>query len=330
MPISDPQITSPALGDWAEAHTAGRQRAVLMILGGRQRMSMVGPDTADYLHRLLTWSVKDLQPGESATPFMLTTTGRVELHFGLLRVDEETFWLDLPPGLYDKAYEMLERFHFSEDLEFGDITEHVSLVSVQGPDAGKVLAAAGLPVPDGDLRHVAGEIEGQPLRVAQRSRIGGPGYDLWISGDMETVIGHVLEAGVVPVGGEALHSLRVEGGIPQYGAEYTDKSSPLEVSDLWGITDGKGCYPGQEAIEMTIARGRPPRALQAVDLSGEAEVGDDLVANGKAIGKLTSVATLPDGRTVALALVRRRALDAEGVTCRDLPAVLRSPGIDAM
>lgn len=327
-PLLDPQAPLDDADGWADGFAAGRRGAVFLQLQGRPLMQIKGPDTADYLHRLLTWAVKDMAPGDATAPFLLSTTGRVELSFGLLRLEDDAFWLDLPPGGYQKAFELLERFHFSEDLAFSDISEAVALVSVQGPEAGAALARLGLPTPDAG--HQAGRFEDQPLRVARRDRIAGPGYDLWIQGDVGPVLQGLREAGAVEIGGRALHALRVTGGVPQYGAEYTDKSSPLEISEMTGITDGKGCYPGQEVIEMTIARGRPPRALRGVDLAGPAEAGDSLLVDGKDAGALTSVTPLPGGSWAGLALVRRRHLDAEGVQCGGQPAVLRSPLIAAM
>lgn len=328
---TSPDCLTPDHGDWAAEHAAGRSGAALFRLDGRDAMIAMGADAADYLHRLLTWAIKDTPPGAGAHPYLLTPTGKVELAFGLLRVDDDAFWLDLPPGTYARAHEMLDRFLFSEDVEFEDVSARRVLLSLQGPQAPTLLASLGLPTPLAPYDNALSEGLRYSVRACAVDRSGGGGFDLWLDGPearahAKALWRDLIDLGATPAGGRALHSLRVEGGVPAYGAEYTLKSSPLEVSDLWGITDGKGCYPGQEAIEMTIARGRPPRALRGVRLSGPAEVGDDLTVEGKAIGQLTSVAPLPDGGVAALALVRRRKMESTDVKCGEASAELRSPG----
>jgi folate-binding Fe-S cluster repair protein YgfZ len=67
----------------------------------------------------------------------------------------------------------------------------------------------------------------------------------------------------------------------------------------------KGCYPGQEPIARLHHRGHANRGLRVLRIPGDAlpEADAELVYEGKAVGRVTSVARA-DGAIAALAYVR--------------------------
>jgi folate-binding protein YgfZ len=129
--------------------------------------------------------------------------------------------------------------------------------------------------------------------------------------DFEPVWNVLMKAGATPVGLDALEARRIAAGIPGHPNELGEHSGPLEAGGMDGITDGKGCYPGQEVIERTLSLGRPPRVLVPVELGSHGEVGVLTGESEKSTGELTSVVTLPDGSVIGLALVKQAALAAK-------------------
>jgi folate-binding protein YgfZ len=82
---------------------------------------------------------------------------------------------------------------------------------------------------------------------------------------------------------------RIESGIPAWGREIDDRVLPAEA----GLTDThvsftKGCYPGQEPIARQHYRGKVNRRLRILDVEGEAAPGDELMLEGKTVGRITS------------------------------------------
>jgi tRNA-modifying protein YgfZ len=87
---------------------------------------------------------------------------------------------------------------------------------------------------------------------------------------------------------EAYERWRVEAGVPRWGREIDDSILPAEA----GLTEThvsftKGCYPGQEPIARLHHRGKVNRRLRRLLLDGE-PTGDELVLDGKAVGRITS------------------------------------------
>jgi folate-binding protein YgfZ len=102
------------------------------------------------------------------------------------------------------------------------------------------------------------------------------------------------------VGEEQLERWRIESGIPRWGREIDERILPAEAGlDETHISFSKGCYPGQEPIARQRHRGKVNRKLRVLEIDGEAEPGDELLLDGKKIGRITSA--VPG---VALAYVR--------------------------
>jgi folate-binding protein YgfZ len=99
---------------------------------------------------------------------------------------------------------------------------------------------------------------------------------------------------------DELERWRIESGIPRWGREIDARILPAEAGlDETHISFTKGCYPGQEPIARQRHRGKVNRKLRVLNLQGEAVPGDELVFDGKTVGRITSAA-----EGVALGYVR--------------------------
>ena len=106
--------------------------------------------------------------------------------------------------------------------------------------------------------------------------------------------------------------------------EFGDHCTPLDASGADGLTDGKGCYPGQEVIERTIALGRPARALVSVESESPLHAGAALSADGATVGTITSGVEYSESSWLGLALVKSRAADRDAFTVDDHPVRRRT------
>ena len=115
----------------------------------------------------------------------------------------------------------------------------------------------------------------------------------------------VLDAGLEPtLGDHEVERARIEAGAPAWGKELDDSILPAEAGlDETHISFTKGCYPGQEPIARLHYRGKTNRRLRALDVVS-AQPGDEIVWEGKAVGRVTSA--VPG---VALGYVRTEVPD---------------------
>ena len=91
------------------------------------------------------------------------------------------------------------------------------------------------------------------------------------------------------VGEEEYERWRIESAVPRWGRELDDKVLPAEAGlDETHVSFTKGCYPGQEPIARQRHRGKVNRRLRVLDVQAAAEPGDELLYEGKKVGRVTS------------------------------------------
>jgi aminomethyltransferase len=76
-----------------------------------------------------------------------------------------------------------------------------------------------------------------------------------------------INANVQPCGLGARDTLRLEAGLPLYGHEYDEETTPLEAGYGWAVKFDKGEFLGKQALEKEKAEGLRKR-LVGVELDG--------------------------------------------------------------
>ena len=116
---------------------------------------------------------------------------------------------------------------------------------------------------------------------------------------------------------QEFEELRIEAGKPAWGKELDESVLPAEAGlDETHVSFTKGCYPGQEPIARLHYRGRPNRRLRRLDVES-AKPGDEILHQGKAVGRVTSAVP---GK--ALGYVRREVPEGAELEIGGQPARL--------
>jgi folate-binding protein YgfZ len=98
-----------------------------------------------------------------------------------------------------------------------------------------------------------------------------------------------------------LEALRIEAGIPKWGADMDETTIPNEAGlERRAISYEKGCYIGQETIARIKTYGHVNRQLVQLRLPAEVERSTAVFSGDRDVGRITSVAG-----TTALGYVRR-------------------------
>jgi aminomethyltransferase len=208
------------------------------------------------------------------------------------------------------------------------------LLGVYGPRAGEMLAEVGLetealplhhwrvssipiinaqlaPIDPGGGLPRAQKIEAFELfcMIFRADPIAGDGYYLLIEPKNAAQLLTLLSiSGFTPIDEETYDYLRIEAGRPRFGRELTLDYIPLEAG-LWDdVSFSKGCYTGQEIIARMESRGKLAKRLVRLRPASPVAAGAEIVANGRPVGTITSVADGPAG-PVALGYVKTAVLD---------------------
>lgn len=194
-----------------------------------------GKDAAEFLHRVTAGTVRGVEPGQGRAGCLLTGRSLVVATFELLHVESGLFYLVTPEGCATALADGLEALHFSESLEIRVTDLLVGIRECSG---------ATRPADENFTVFRTGD------ELSWSSSVPGYGFATGVTGEPETWdydrISHLVPS-------------------PK---DWTAATPALEAGLLPMIDRHKGCYPGQEVVELSLNVGHPARVLISVG-SGE-------------------------------------------------------------
>lgn len=234
-------------GEVPEEYRSARTGAALLDSSDRGRVTVEGPDAADFLHRLLANHVKSLSVGAGNANLLLSPKGKVLFTFDLTRSEQQAFQLSTPPGRAPVLAGALEGYRFSEKLRIEDTSAKHAPLELFGPRAEAVLRGVFGPLTlPGPMSASAvvwsqGPVELSCLANAVWRIDAGSANSvaLWKA---------MLGAGATPIGLVVRDSLRVEAGRALDGVDIDDGVYPQEAGLEPAFALDKGCYVGQEVV----------------------------------------------------------------------------------
>lgn len=302
--LAEPGPLDAAGVAWHYGNPLGEQRVVergsaIIDRSHRFVISVTGQDAPEFLNNLLSQKLDDVASGYSAGALDLDMQGRI-LHQAKVSRTAEGFYLDTPSAQGESFLDFLTKMVFWSQVEVSQA--EVAVITVLG---------APLDAPEGAL--VARDVEW----------LGSPRQDFLVpSGQLEASVADLESQGGKLAGLMAFTAERVKALEPEREADLDDKSIPHEVPHwigrggrLGAVHLNKGCYRGQETVARVDNLGRSPRLLVMLQLDGSCPVvpqpGQPVTAGTRTVGRLGTVVEDCDNGPIALALVKRSALDSQ-------------------
>jgi tRNA-modifying protein YgfZ len=221
----------------------------------RGYVEVSGPDSEDFLERMLSNEIASIEVGADARPaLLLTPKGRIIAPLRVVREKDDGFLLITDAAeLAGPAADALRRARFASKCEI------------------KVLPW------DGHV-HFGADLGSRAIR---NTDFGVDAFETW--NPRAVMPSTVRDAG-------ELEGLRIRAGTPAWGKELDESVLPAEAGlDATHISFTKGCYPGQEPIARLHHRGHVNRKLRVLAVEA-AEPGADILWNEKVVGRITSAA----------------------------------------
>jgi folate-binding protein YgfZ len=279
--------------------------AALIDMAHTPTVSWVGPDARRFCNGMFTNNVRDLTPGEGNRSAAANDRGRIQCLLDIYCTADDAFFGVIEGATADWFSERYGMYIVFDDVEMTPSDEGPWVLSVQGPQAAAVLAAAGLPVPETGHLQV-----GDGIRVCCKDRAGTGGYDLIVPAEaLDTCFEALASSGATPTGLQALDSVRIAHGRAAWPQDGTEKSLVHELglnSEVCSFT--KGCYLGQEVINRVDVKGGVTKRLTGLLLAEDAlpPAGAEVMLESKIIGSISSAARFK-GQAIALAVLRKSA-----------------------
>jgi folate-binding protein YgfZ len=305
------------------------ESAAWLDLPQRGKVAVRGPDRTRLVHALTTNDIRSLLPGAGCYSFLLNAQGRVIADANVFCLPEQIL-LDTEPEARSAVLTQLEQFTIADDAVTTDLSDVLMTVSVEGPEAARVLEAVVATLPAGSH-----QISEAPFGwVAHVTTTGQPGWMLFVPPvAIAPLVRSIEEAGAVRASAEDARVVRIENGRPRFGEEITERFLAPETGQFDAISRQKGCYLGQEVVERLRSRNAVSRILTPIrfDSGSSAIPGTKLRAGDVRAGEIGSAVYSPRfGQWVGMAYIRtdvvrpgaRLSFDSGSLTIVDAPGTL--------
>jgi tRNA-modifying protein YgfZ len=280
------------------------------------KLSLKGPDTLQFLHRLCTNDIKNLAIGTGCETYLCDHRARALQQFWVYRL-HDGLWLETVPDRSAALYSALDRFLISEQVEMTDVTSDYAQIHCSGkhsPDVIAKLTGLSSSLKEFEHREVALP-NGEKVMVVCRAYVSKVGFDLTFKADQFDYVQDVLKP-ISTLGNELdFETLRIEHGMPEYGKDIDENRFMMEIARASrAVNYSKGCFPGQEPIVMVRDRagGLVNRSFMIMKAEGTVPFssGSPLTQKDAEVGVVTSSIVSPRfGGVVVLGYVKRGLQD---------------------
>jgi len=283
-------------------------------------LEVAGAEAVSFLDGLTTQDVAGTPVGSAAYALFLTPKARIMAPVLLYRAGEERVLLELDPALVEELQAHLRRYRLRAKAAIEPVL--MGAISVLGPRSAAAAIAAG----------ASGEWFSSPAWGTPARTLLAPHEHT------AAAVAALVAAGVACADPETADAWRIHAGVPSL-SDLRPGYMPAEVGAMdVGVSLTKGCYLGQEPVARLHYRGKANRCLRGVELSAElpdayfdthVAGGEDYLAvaapDGKRLGELTTWAAAPDGRFLAMAILRREVQPGAELVLSGADVTVRCP-----
>lgn len=282
---------------------------VFLDLSDRTKLKLTGADRVRFLNGQVSNDVRLAKPDEAVYTGVMTIKGKLGAD-AFIHAEADALWLDAAPEQQESLAARLEKYIIADDVQLEDATDDLGLFHLLNFCDAPGLDASAPGLPEGL------KVLGSGIRAVRARRFGREGLDIFFDAAQDEAVRHAVHhATYTLLNDDALESLRILMGVPQWGAELDESVLPAEAGiEDRAVSFTKGCYIGQEVVSRVRSVGHVNRLLRgfkATDASPlyagmKLHVPGD--AGGKEVGRLTSVAPSAGhggAAFVALGYIRR-------------------------
>ena len=290
-------------------HNATRNAVGLFDVSHLGKALVRGPGAAEFVNSALTNDLRRIGPGKAQYTLCCTESGGVIDDLIAYYVSDDEIFL-VPNAANTAAVVAALEAAAPEGITVTDEHRTHAVLAVQGPLAGEVLSALGLPTDMDYMGYADAEYSGVPVRVCRTGYTGEHGFELlppWEQAGVvfDALVAAVRERGGEPAGLGARDTLRTEMGYPLHGHELSLEISPLQARTGWAVGWKKDTFWGRDALLAEKEAG-PARLLRGLKVLGRGVLRPELtVLDGQSpVGVTTSGTFSPTLKAgIALALV---------------------------
>lgn len=207
-------------------HRAVRERAGVFDVSHLGRFQLSGPGAGQALRTLLCNDIERIEPGRCQYTMMLNEDGGIVDDIIVWWWDDNDFWV-MPNAANQRL--VMEAFAAEPETETADLREITAFLAVQGPEAPAVFSSL-LGAAPARFRNSRVEWEGGVVSIAGTGYTGEMGGELCTDpATADRLFRRLIAEQVTPCGLGARDTLRLEAGLPLWGEDIDETTTPLHA-----------------------------------------------------------------------------------------------------
>ena len=289
-------------GSELEEHHAVRKSVGIFDVSHMGEFLVKGPNALDLIQKVSSNDASKLQVGKAQYSCMPNTTGGIVDDLLVYMLKPEEYMHVVNASNIQKDWDWIAQ-HNDMNAELDNISDNISLLAIQGPNAEKVIQK----LTQVDLSSLSyytfskgniGSITDGAI-ISATGYTGSGGVEIYVYNEFAgQVWDEIMNAGVEfdikPAGLGARDTLRLEMGFSLYGNDINDNTSPIEAGLGW-ITKFTKNFVNAENLKKQKESGPQKRLIGFLMAEkGIPRLGYEILnENEEVIGKVTSGSMSP-------------------------------------
>lgn len=255
-----------------------------------------GDKALDLIQKVSSNDAAKLFDGKIQYACLPNATGGIVDDLLVYKMDDKTYMLVVNASNIDKDWDWISSLN-TEGVELKNISDHTSLLAVQGPKAAEALQSL-TDVDLGSMEYYTfkrGKFAGfDNVIISATGYTGAGGFELYFdNAHADKIWDAIFKAGeafgIKPIGLAARDTLRLEMGFCLYGNDIDDTTSPIEAGLGW-VTKFTKSFTNSNALQNQKQQGVAKKLIgfEMIDRGIPRHDYEIVDADGNQIGKVTS------------------------------------------
>lgn len=310
-------------------HNATRQDAGLFDVSHMGEVFVKGKDSLNFLQSIVPQDLTNLNKGQAIYCQLPNKQGGLIDDLIVYNskdiIDEIEYLIIINASRIKEDVEFMLKESKKFDVEVINKSDDYSMLALQGPKAKFIIEKMGIPLNNQPkfFNFINTKLNSTPVFLSRSGYTGEDGFEIIFENKYAPVLWNEIlsykEFNVKPVGLGARDTLRLEAGLPLYGHELNEDTTPVESSLGFFIPkDKKEDYNGKTLILAQKLKQTPlRRKLFAFAMQDKqiARNGYDVYINNQKAGVVTSGAPSPTlGKNIGFCMIEFEGLDSETIS----------------
>jgi aminomethyltransferase len=274
-----------------EEHQTVRSSMGIFDVSHMGEIEITGPNALDLVQKLITNDASTLKDYQVLySPMCYESGGTVDdlLVYKL----PDRFLLVVNAANTEKDFAWAQQNAKGFSVTVKNVSDDYGQIAIQGPKAEEFLQ----PFLEGSLKDLRyywatqAQMLSHTVLLSRTGYTGEDGFEIYAEPKViVTLWDELVQAGAKPIGLGARDTLRFEAGMPLYGHELDEKTTPVEAGLGWTVKEKDSDYNGKKIL---LAQKRQGTAKKLVGLKmlepGVPRQGYKIFADGREVGAVTS------------------------------------------